>query len=90
VDIDTDLDLSWLTDRPAWQQRALCAQVDPELWFPEKSGSPRGAKAICARCPVITDCREWALETGEAFGVLGGLSARERRRMLASTEPDAA
>lgn len=65
----------------AWQQLALCAQTDPEAFFPEKGGSTREAKAICAACEVRAECLEYALTKDERFGIWGGLSERERRRM---------
>lgn len=65
----------------AWQQRALCAQTDPEAFFPEKGGSTREAKAVCAQCDVRSECLEYALEHDERFGIWGGLSERERRRL---------
>lgn len=66
-------------DPEPWQARALCAQTDPEAFFPEKGGSPRPAKAVCAGCPVRAECLAFALEHDERFGVWGGLSERERR-----------
>jgi WhiB family redox-sensing transcriptional regulator len=66
-----------------WQARALCAQTDPEAFFPEKGGSPRLAKAVCRRCPVRAECLAFALEHDERFGIWGGLSERERRRLRA-------
>ena len=65
----------------SWQDLALCAQTDPEAFFPEKGASTREAKRICARCEVQADCLRDALSTGERFGVRGGLSERERRRL---------
>lgn len=64
-----------------WQARALCAQTDPEAFFPEKGGSTRDAKRICARCDVRDDCLKYALEHDERFGIWGGLSERERRKI---------
>ncbi|MCX2733902.1 WhiB family transcriptional regulator [Saccharopolyspora sp. NFXS83] len=64
-----------------WQERALCAQTDPEAFFPEKGGSTREAKRICAGCEVRPECLEYALEHDERFGIWGGLSERERRRL---------
>ncbi|WP_017973446.1 WhiB family transcriptional regulator [Actinopolyspora halophila] len=64
-----------------WQERALCAQTDPEAFFPEKGGSTREAKRICAGCEVRSECLEYALEHDERFGIWGGLSERERRRL---------
>jgi len=64
-----------------WQERALCAQTDPEAFFPEKGGSTREAKRICLGCEVRDRCLEYALANDERFGIWGGLSERERRRL---------
>jgi WhiB family transcriptional regulator, redox-sensing transcriptional regulator len=64
-----------------WQDRALCAQTDPEAFFPEKGGSTREAKKICLGCEVRNECLEYALAHDERFGIWGGLSERERRRL---------
>lgn len=66
---------------PEWQERALCAQTDPEAFFPEKGGSTREAKRICTRCDVKPECLEFALAHDERFGIWGGLSERERRKV---------
>ncbi|MEQ3550722.1 WhiB family transcriptional regulator [Pseudonocardia nematodicida] len=66
---------------PDWQERALCAQTDPEAFFPEKGGSTREAKRICSGCEVRAECLEYALAQDERFGIWGGLSERERRRL---------
>ena len=68
-------------DARHWQDEALCAQVDGDMWFPEKGGTTREAKRICAACPVRADCLEYALARKESFGVWGGLSERERNRL---------
>jgi WhiB family redox-sensing transcriptional regulator len=68
-------------DALAWQERALCAETDPEAFFPEKGGSTREAKKICTGCEVRTECLEYALLNDERFGIWGGLSERERRRI---------
>jgi WhiB family transcriptional regulator, redox-sensing transcriptional regulator len=64
-----------------WQERALCCQTDPEAFFPEKGGSTREAKRICLGCEVRAECLEYALAYDERFGIWGGLSERERRRL---------
>lgn len=64
-----------------WQERALCAQTDPEAFFPEKGGSTREAKRVCASCEVRVECLEYALMHDERFGIWGGLSERERRKL---------
>jgi WhiB family redox-sensing transcriptional regulator len=72
---------SGLLPAPKWHERALCAQTDPEAFFPEKGGSTRDAKRICGRCEVRAECLEDALVHDERYGVWGGLSERERRRL---------
>lgn len=64
-----------------WQSDALCAQTDPEAFFPEKGGSTRDAKKVCGSCNVRSQCLEYALANDERFGIWGGLSERERRRL---------
>ena len=68
-------------DDPLWQENALCAQTDPEAFFPEKGGSTREAKRICLGCEVKDACLDYALANDERFGIWGGLSERERRRL---------
>ncbi len=78
----SDVDEFTRVDGPlAWQQQALCAQTDPEAFFPEKGGSTREAKAVCQSCQVREQCLEYALVNDERFGIWGGLSERERRRL---------
>lgn len=74
VPVDDENPLGWQTD-------ALCAQTDPEAFFPEKGGSTREAKRICQGCEVKADCLEYALHNDERFGIWGGLSERERRKL---------
>lgn len=66
---------------PQWQERALCSQTDPEAFFPEKGGSTREAKRICGRCEVQAECLQYALARDERFGIWGGHSERERRKL---------
>lgn len=65
----------------SWQERSLCAQTDPEAFFPEKGGSTREAKRVCTGCEVRAECLAYALANDERFGIWGGLSERERRRL---------
>ncbi len=67
--------------QPTWHDEALCAETDPEAFFPEKGGSTREAKKVCVRCEVRAECLEYALAKDERFGIWGGLSERERRRL---------
>ena len=68
-------------DPLSWQSDSLCAQTDPEAVFPEKGGSTRDAKKICTSCEVRTQCLQYALANDERFGIWGGLSERERRKL---------
>ena len=70
-----------LAPSPDWKDRALCAETDPEAFFPEKGGSTREAKKVCVSCEVRSECLDFALGNDERFGIWGGLSERERRRI---------
>jgi WhiB family transcriptional regulator, redox-sensing transcriptional regulator len=70
-----------VADIPDWKARANCMGVDPDLFFPERGMSTREAKEVCRGCVVREDCLEYALANGEKFGIWGGLSERERRRI---------
>lgn len=65
----------------SWQERALCAQTDPEAFFVEKGGSTKEAKKVCMSCDVRIECLDYALRHEERFGIWGGLSERERKRL---------
>lgn len=71
-----------------WLDAALCAQTDPEAFFPEKGGSTREAKKVCARCEVRDECLEYALDHDERFGIWGGVSERARRRLRDTVQVD--
>lgn len=90
VDADLYDEIVAITDTPsesdpddpeAWKELAICSQTDPEIFFPEKGGSTREAKAVCRGCPVRKDCLQAALDRDERFGIWGGYSERERRSM---------
>jgi WhiB family transcriptional regulator, redox-sensing transcriptional regulator len=70
-----------------WRQRAACRDEDPDLFFPVSTFGVAGrvqvgqAKAVCRRCLVAGECLAWVLESGEDFGVWGGLDEVERREL---------
>lgn len=66
----------------AWIQEAICTTTDPEIFFTENPESKRAAKQICSACPVKSECLEDALIVGDAFGIRGGLTAKERVSLL--------
>lgn len=77
-----------------WQWRAACRGEDASLFFPPNHFEPKGerlvregrAKAICAICPVRTQCLEYAVRIREPHGVWGGLNEGERRVLLRRRE----
>ncbi len=71
-----------LLEAEQWMADALCAQVGTDEWFPEKGGTTLPAKAVCASCDVRAQCLQYALEHGERYGIWGGLSEKERRRLV--------
>ena len=68
-------------DELSWQDFANCRGADADLFFPERGASTRRAKSICAACEVQADCLEFAIVQGEKFGIWGGMSERERRKV---------
>jgi WhiB family redox-sensing transcriptional regulator len=62
--------------------RALCLQVDPELFFPPHNGSSPTAARVCRGCPVRVECLAEALAAGDRFGIRAGLSGRQRRTLV--------
>ncbi len=65
----------------AWQDLANCRGADPDLFFPERGASTRTAKGICRECSVMNECLEFAIVSSEKFGIWGGMSERERRKI---------
>jgi WhiB family redox-sensing transcriptional regulator len=64
-----------------WSERALCAEVGGDLFFPEKGGSTFEAKKVCKACDVREECLQDALARDDRYGIYGGLSERQRRRL---------
>ena len=65
----------------SWQDYANCRGADADLFFPERGASTRKAKAICNACEVREESLSFAINNGEKFGIWGGMSERERRRV---------
>jgi len=66
-------------DPDRWQVHAACRGMDPDLWFPQRGTSQAEAKAVCAICPVRSECLEYAIANRERYGIFGGLNEGERR-----------
>jgi len=66
---------------PEWHEKALCAEIPGDLWFPEVGGSSKetaAAKEVCGRCPVKAMCLEEALLNKEMHGIWGQTTPQER------------
>jgi WhiB family transcriptional regulator, redox-sensing transcriptional regulator len=75
-----DTPVPFLPDPGPWTDEALCAQVDTDIFFPNKGGYTGNAKKVCERCAVRQQCLDYALENDIGFGIFGGLSVKERKR----------
>lgn len=77
-------------DRIDWSEDALCAEVDPEIFFPiaGQRDNGRKAKRICAKCSVVDKCLEYGMDV--EFGIYGGLTASERARLRRTRKGEAA
>ena len=73
-----------------WEDDALCAQTDPEAFHPRPGGTSRPAKKVCDRCSVRPECLEYAISTEQRFGVWGGVSQQELRRLVQARHGEAA
>lgn len=67
-----------------WMRHGACVGHDIDLWFPAKGVRSDAAKQVCATCPVIGLCFDYALETNQRAGIWGGVSERTRRRIRAA------
>lgn len=70
-----------LMQQPEWMADANCVGIDAELFFPQRGESTKQAKEVCRGCDVQAECLAYALNNGEKYGIWGGLSERERRRI---------
>jgi len=70
-----------ITEERPWVVFSACRDKDSDLFFPESKVQERSALAICSTCPVQKECREYAFEADIRFGVWGGMSEKQRRRL---------
>ena len=74
------LGAKWI-DIKDWSDEAICKDLDTQVFFPKRGEATAPIKVICSVCPVVKPCLEYAMKSGEKFGVWGGTSERERRRI---------
>ena len=70
-----------ISDERPWLVFSACRHADPDLFFPSSREETQHALSICASCPVRPECLDYALETGERFGIWGGLTEKKRRKV---------
>ena len=80
--------MSTHADDIRWTDEAICASVDPELFYPQSWQDPRAAKQVCATCPVRRPCLEEGLT--DDFGIFAGLVVEQRAelRRIINKHPD--
>lgn len=76
-----DITLRAVTHRPDWFDDAACRGLDAEIFYPQQGKALDLARATCASCPVQPECAELAIANHELFGIWGGTSERQRRRI---------
>ena len=78
------LDDVWVVRGQDWRTRAACKGLT-DLFFPGDGDSWTAvqAKTVCETCPVRRECREFAQDSGERFGVWGGIAMNRKRRRAA-------
>jgi WhiB family redox-sensing transcriptional regulator len=71
-----------ITEERPWVVFSACKDKEPDIFFPEDRKAVRDAVAICATCPVRPECLEYALETDIRYGIWGGTTEKQRRRLV--------
>ena len=72
-----------------WQLRGSCRGIDPSIFFPAAGRRARDemrAKAVCEVCPVLMQCRQYALDAAEPYGIWGGMTPLERALLTPHTQ----
>ena len=82
--MDAELAVLRIRERPSYRDHAACVDVPPSVFYPEDLEGPFGpeaAKAVCGDCPVRSACLTWAIDHHERYGVWGGMTETERRKV---------
>ncbi len=77
--MDTNFDIQRLD----WQDQALCAETDPEIFYPETTGDALHARRVCIKCPVREQCLQAGMDNVEVFGIWGGTTKDDRAAIRA-------
>ena len=83
---DLEIDVRDLPDQVSppdhWQELSACYGLDPEVFFPTTEEEAGLALSYCALCQVREVCLAWAVRNGERYGVWGGTTEQQRRRLI--------
>ena len=71
-----------------WADKGLCVGSDPDLFFPQRGEDMSCACEMCRSCPVRQACLDYAIESNQRFGIWGGKSPSQRRRMQRLVKPE--
>lgn len=89
IEVSSALAATLADPQDRWRLEAACRGVDTDLFFPLGERVPaaqvRQAQEVCRRCPVVSACLTWALNTGVEFGIFGGCTADQRRELRAAS-----
>ena len=73
------------TNAPFFDGSQVCAQVDPELFFPDNPAESvinmKLVKPLCKSCEFQTECLEYALSNRELLGIWAGTTEKDRARL---------
>jgi WhiB family redox-sensing transcriptional regulator len=64
-----------------WTDSAACRGTDTEIFYPVNAEEEAEALSICATCPVRAQCLDYAIHNREAYGIWGGTTPEQRRRI---------
>lgn len=78
---DMIANLADMAAETSWMARGVCAETDPEEFFPDQGESSETAKKVCQGCPARKTCLAYALDNAIPYGVWGGMSAAEREAL---------
>jgi hypothetical protein len=73
-------------EEPVGLEDGLCREVDADMFYIDKGENHKiqQARTICGRCDVREACLEWALEHGERYGIWGGTTENQRRKLISA------
>lgn len=79
-----------LDARLEWFPHASCIDIPKNVFFPAGQDKEQLAKKVCSSCPVQVECLEYALVYGEDYGIWGGTSEKDRRKLLKAVRKETA